>query len=214
MFNYEVRNKLENIIQGAVIQEQPDSCTAIRNQLCSGYPTSTTVKRDFESKRLIKEEQVRFLQKIADKENLWIPNLPADWAYLTHGGEAKIYLHPDQLSVVKLNDAVYYATWLEYFNSLVIHNMLFSNTAYSFLGFMQIDDILLSVVKQPFISSEETAELNAIQEFLEFNGFAHKTRQDYFNKEFGLILEDMHDENVILKENSLFFIDTVFYVVR
>ncbi len=99
MFNYEVRNKLENIIRGTVIQKQPDSCAAIRNQLCSGYSTSTTVKRDFESKQLIKEEQVRFLQKLADKENLWIPYLPADWTYLTHGGEAKIYLHPDQLSV-------------------------------------------------------------------------------------------------------------------
>jgi hypothetical protein len=213
MFSDDVRRQLQNIIQGAVIQEQPDSCATIRNHLCGSFPTSTTVKKEFESKRLIKEEQVKFLKELADSNNLRIPEIPADWSYLTHGGEAKVYLHPDQLSVIKLNDAVYYATWLEYFNSLVIHNLLFPTTAYSFLGFMQKDDSLLSVLKQPFIKSDDIADLNAIRELLEFNGFEHKRRQDYFNKEFGLILEDMHDENVILKNGSLFFIDTVFYIV-
>lgn len=30
---------------------------------------------------------------------------------------------------------------------------------------------------------------------------------------FGLILEDMHDENVLVNSNTLFFIDSVFYTV-
>ena len=34
------------------------------------------------------------------------------------------------------------------------------------------------------------------------------------NQEFGLILEDMHDENVIAKDNLLFLIDTVFYITE
>lgn len=202
MFSEDVRNKLQNIIQGNVIQEQPDSCAAIRNHLCSSFPTSTTVKTDFEGKRLIKEKQVEFLQQLATKQNLWISSIPSDWTYLTKGGEANVYLHPDQSSVVKLNDGVYYATWLEYFNSLVTHNLLFPDTAYTFLGFIQKEDSLLVAVKQPFVSSDETAELDAIREYLKFNGFEHK--------EFGLIPEDMHDENVVLKNGSLFFIDTVF----
>jgi hypothetical protein len=114
------------------------------------------------------------------------------------------------LSVIKLNDAAYYATWLEYFNSLVIHNLLFPDTAYTFFGFIEKQEVLFAVLKQSFVASDVTADLNAIRELLEFNGFEHKVRQDYFNKEFGLILEDMHDENVILKDGSLFFIDTVF----
>ena len=44
-------------------------------------------------------------------------------------------------------------------------------------------------------------------------GFENTRRQDYFNKEYGLIPEDMHDENVIVKSEKLFFIDTVFYTV-
>jgi len=214
MFSDDVRSKLENIIQGVVIQKQPDTCAAIRNYLCTSYPTSTTVKVDFESKSLLKEEQVKFLQKLAITKSFWVPSIPSDWVYLTEGGESRVYLHPDQSSVIKLNDSGYYTTWLEFFNSLVIHNLLFPDTAYTFLGFHQEKGLLLAVLKQPFVSSDETADLQAIRELLEFNRFEHTARQDYFNKEFGLILEDMHDENVILKNGSLFFIDTVFYVVK
>gem|GEM_PF-3621860 len=33
---------------------------------------------------------------------------------------AQVYLAPDALNVIKVNDAVYYATWEEYFNSVVL----------------------------------------------------------------------------------------------
>ena len=52
-----------------------------------------------------------------------------------------------------------------------------------------------------------------IKEILTFNGFENTKRQDYYNKEFGLVLEDMHDENVIARQDVLFFIDTVFYLM-
>jgi len=56
--------------------------------------------------------------------------------------------------------------------------------------------------------------LDDIRELLNFNGFENVRRQDYYNKEFGIVLEDMHDENVIAKDNILFFIDTVFYIMK
>ncbi|MBV4358284.1 hypothetical protein KTO63_14055 [Parasegetibacter sp. MAH-26] len=52
-----------------------------------------------------------------------------------------------------------------------------------------------------------------IKKFLAFNGFENTRRNDYFNKELGLILEGMHDENILVNSNTLFFIDTVFYTV-
>ena len=68
-------------------------------------------------------------------------------------------------------------------------------------------------MKQPFIASDGQAELDNIKSYLAYNGFENTRRNDYFNKEFGLILEDMHDENVLVKANTLFFIDTVFYII-
>jgi len=88
------------------------------------------------------------------------------------------------------------ATWTEYLSSLTIHNLLFPNTAYTLPGFAEIDECFCAVLQQPFIEGAQ-ADLRDIKELLTFNGFVNTKRQDNFNNEFGLVLEDMHDENVI-----------------
>jgi hypothetical protein len=211
MFNDDTQAKLTHIIQGSRIPGQTNHCTAVRNHLCSSFTTSTTVKANFESNALIKKEQELNLREYASQNNLWVGALPGQ--YLTRGGESQVYLEDNGTFVVKINDAIYYATWLEYFNSLLLHNLIFPDTAYNFVGFMELDNTLFAVVRQPFIIANGQAELGDISTFLEYNGFKNTKRQDYFNAEYGLILEDMHDENVIANSEKLFFIDTVFYVV-
>jgi len=209
MFSNEFRQKLQNITSGTLIEGPTDHCTTIRNILCRSYPTSTTVKKDFESKSIAKEEQARLIEQYCTEKNWWI-DLPS--TYLTRGGEAKVYLDVSQKDVIKANDAVYYATWLEFINSILLHNLFFENTAYTLVGFHKEPENLYAILKQPFIVSDGIAELSDIKLFLEFNGFENTKRQDYIHREFGLILEDMHDENVILHNDLLFFIDTVFYI--
>lgn len=211
MHNDDTKRKLENIIRGSLIKGYLDNCTAVRNFLCAGFSTSTTVKRNFESKLLVKKEQELSLRNYATTHQLWVTHIPEQ--YLTRGGESQIYLDTDSTHVVKINDAIYYATWLEYFNSLVLHNLIFKDTAYTFIGFIDLNSVLHTVVRQPFIIADGQAALDDISAFLDYNGFQNTRRQDYFNKEYGLILEDMHDENVIVKSEKLFFIDTVFYTV-
>ena len=43
-------------------------------------------------------------------------------------------------------------------------------------------------------------------------GFELKKNNDYFSNKIGIILEDLHDENVLTNNGVLFFIDTVFYI--
>lgn len=214
MLTDEVRQQLQHIIRGTIIEGQGDRCRAVRNHLCTSFSTSRTVKKDFESQSVIKEKQSVGLKKWALVHRRWITDVPPSWKYLTHGGEAQIFLDAGLKNVIKLNNGIYYATWLEYFNSLVLHNLFFPDTAYDFLGFMERKKDLIAVVQQPFIPSEGIASLESIKALLGFNGFENTKRQDYFNQEFGLILEDMHDENVIAKEDLLFFIDTVFYIIE
>ena len=210
----EIRKKLQDIVRGALLEGQEDHCTAIRNLLSQSFGSDPTVKREFESRSIIKEKQTRFLKTHAENNGLWMPTLSVDSQYLTRGGESEIYLAPDHRHVIKVNEAVYYATWTEYFNSLVIHNLLFPSTVYELLGFTSgKNETLCAVLRQPFIEGGQ-ADLESIKELLTFNGFENTRRQDYYNKEFGLELEDMHDENVIAKDDVLFFIDTVFYIME
>jgi uncharacterized surface protein with fasciclin (FAS1) repeats len=44
------------------------------------------------------------------------------------------------------------------------------------------------------------------------NGFLKIKNNDYFNPQLGIILEDLHDENVLTSNGILYFIDTVFYL--
>lgn len=55
-------------------------------------------------------------------------------------------------------------------------------------------------------------DVNAIRNLLSVNGFIHKKNNDYFNPIIGIILEDLHEENVLTNTDVLFFIDTVFYL--
>jgi len=213
MISHEIRNKLQNIVNGTRFEGPADNCATVRNLLIEGFGTGSTVKSEFESRAIVKEKQANFLKAWAEGEGIWVGNLPIGSEYLTKGGESKIYLAPDRLNVIKVNDAIYYATWDEYLNSLLLHNLLFPNTAYSLIGFTESDNGLSAVLKQPFIEGEQ-ARLDDIRELLGYNGFENTKRQDYYNGEFGLVLEDMHDENVIAKDDLLFFIDTVFYIMK
>jgi len=209
----DTRRKIENIVAGVILEGGTDPCTAIRNSLCGRFGTSSMVKTNFESNAIIKKEQAHFLEAYCDTHSLWLEHPPGEDRYLTRGGEARIYLDNDNRHVIKLNDAIYYATWLEFLNSILLHNLIFTNTSYRLLGFLKQDNILFAALKQVFVIASAQAELYDIKQFLEFNEFENSRRNDYANRTLGLILEDMHDENVIVNSETLFFIDSVFYTV-
>ena len=54
--------------------------------------------------------------------------------------------------------------------------------------------------------------LEEVKDFMSANGFENKRRNDYENVNLGLILEDLHDENVLTADGMLHFIDTVFFI--
>ena len=82
------------------------------------------------------------------------------------------------------------------------------------MGFTVINSKLFAVVRQNFIVATEPTDLNSVKLFLEFNGFCNTRNNDYFNAELGVIFEDLHDENVLSRNQVLFFIDTVFYLAE
>ena len=133
--------------------------------------------------------------------------------FICAGAEQRVYRY-DDFHIIKSNDSIFYEYLLDYFNSLLIHNYFFSATAYEFLGFKFIDNILYAVVKQEFIVSTEITDLNIVKQFLSYNDFSNNRNNDYVNSDLGIIFEDLHDENVLSKNGILYFIDTIFYLTK
>ena len=58
----------------------------------------------------------------------------------------------------------------------------------------------------------QATDLNLVKDFLLSNGFESIKNNDYVNNNIGIIIEDLHDENVLTKDGLLYFIDTVFFI--
>jgi hypothetical protein len=166
-----------------------------------------------EKAKFLKAQETKILLNYIKKNNLWFRHFDEN-KYVGEGAEQKIYEYTDTEYVIKLNDSIYYEFWEDYFNSLLIHNFFFSHLAYELLGFYKSGLKLFAVVKQPFVQTTEITELSNVKIFLTENGFINKRANDYYQPELGIIVEDLHDENVLTKDGTLHFIDTVFFLTK
>ena len=106
---------------------------------------------------------------------------------------------------------VYLLIFEEFFESIRIHNHLFIDTAYSLLGFMEVEDILHAVLSQPAVNSTRGAVRSQVQTYMAKFGF-HHVGNDHYESE-SLLIQDLHDENVLVGyDGRLYFIDTCIYV--
>ena len=73
--------------------------------------------------------------------------------FLSEGAEQRVYIQNDK-SVLKLNDSIYYESWVDYFDNLLLNNYFFPDTAYELVGFYKsIDNVLYALVEQNYIKN-------------------------------------------------------------
>jgi hypothetical protein len=204
-----MKHELQSIISGksevrngAVIQAT--ACYLKRSQRSSELA---------KGEKLYKKQEAKVLKDYISKNNLLFPGVEIE-NYVSEGSEQKVYLK-DGRTVIKLNDAIFYESWEDYLNCLLLHNFFFPDTAYELLGFYLDDqENIFAVVQQPFVRANEKTDLLEVKNFMEANGFANTRNNDYYNDDLGVILEDLHDENVLTENGVLQFIDTVFYITE
>jgi hypothetical protein len=172
--------------------------------------SSQKANRISESEQQIKKQEASRLIDFAKKNNLWFSRFDAS-NYISEGAEQKVYLM-NSYQVFKLNDSIYFTSWLDYLNNLLLHNFFFEDTSYELIGFTSLNNTLYSLVKQNYVQITEPTNLNVVKQFLETNGFQNIRNHDYYNPNLGRILEDLHDENVLVNNGIYYFIDTVFYL--
>ena len=201
-----LKNELQNVISGKSEVRYGAIIQSVAGYLKKGSPASSEIAQ---IKHYKKQEEQR-LEAFISENSLWVNNLDFT-QYVSAGAEQKVYLK-DTEHVLKLNDAIYYQSWQDYFYNLLLHNYFFPDTAYQFLGFFKENDILYGVVQQAYVAISGKTYLEKVKIFLTQNGFINTRNNDYFNHDLGIIIEDLHDENVLTRNDVLYFIDTVFYI--
>ncbi len=204
-----MKHELQNIISGKSQVRHGDAIQAVASFLRRSKNSGCEAK---DSKQ-IKSEEATSIRQFCNQNNFWKVNIDLS-SFVSSGAEQKVYLHPDEFAVFKLNDSIYYTSWEDYFNNLLLNNFFFPDTAYKLVGFYESEAILYAVVEQDFIKFDTLTEIEVVKKFLNENGFQNTRNNDYFNPDLGIILEDLHDENVLTLDGNLYFIDTVFYLTE
>lgn len=204
-----IKDELQHIILG----DEQTGYTGKLKAIQSFLRGNAEIRYGSEKPKSIKREEEKHLINYAIAHNLFLSRELFKDNFVAEGAEQQVYRLNDS-QVIKTNGTVFYETWLDYFNNLLVHNYFFSATAYDFEGFVMIEDHLFAVVRQDFIIADEPTDLNMVKQFLEFNGFHNTRNNDYYNPTLGIIFEDLHDENVLLRNQILFFVDTVFYLTE
>lgn len=127
------------------------------------------------------------------------------------GGEHQVYVQAG--TYIKRNNLNYYGTWLSYFHNLLIHNWLFPETGYTFLGLMDVDDALMAVVSQKALRGIRGATPDEVTTYMAPFDFIATGNNEFINKAFGIIVADLHHRNVLLTtEGELLVFDPVIYL--
>jgi hypothetical protein len=203
-----INNEIQLIISGKGEVRYGAIIKAISRYLRRSQSANSMAKGSL----LYKKKETEALKKYIIKNKLWVSKVTIG-GYISEGAEQKVYLN-DEKYVIKLNDSIFYTSWEDYLKSLLLHNYFFPDTAYELIGFMEDKSLLLAVVRQPFVIATEKTDLEAVKKFMAENGFINTKNNDYRNLALGLILEDLHDENVLTKDGVLYFVDTVFYIIQ
>jgi hypothetical protein len=204
----QLQNELHNILSGKSKISHGSIIQTIACYLKNGENSGRITKNE----KHFKEEEAKDLIDFIEANDLWLKEIDFT-QYVSEGAEQRVYLK-DGDHVLKLNDGIYYSYWKDYFHNLLLHNYFFPDTKYDFIGFTKDNDILYAVVQQKYVTVNATTDLKKVKEFLESNGFQNNRNNDYIHKDLGIILEDLHDENVLTQNDILYFIDTVFYLTN
>lgn len=111
--NYEIKN----IISGKSKVRYGDTIQTIANYLRGSQKAGYSIK----DTKLIKLEETEALKKFCNLNKFWINEIHLD-LFVSFGAEQRVFLKNPFL-VIKLNDSVYYETWLDYRNNLLLLQM-------------------------------------------------------------------------------------------
>lgn len=127
------------------------------------------------------------------------------------GQENDVYLEGRR--VFKRNNLSFHLSYADFFDRVALHHLLFPGAPLRFEGFVEHPVGLLPLLSQPVVRARRGARRTEVASFMRRLGFERTRHDDYHHPE-GILVEDLHDENVFLDEsNDVIAIDPVIYLV-
>ena len=159
----------------------------------------------------------KMLRRWASDTNKLIPEEPFTdaWRAQQEEGGAEHQVYVQRGVYYKRNNLNYHGTWLSYFHNLLLHNWLFPQTGYTFLGLMDVDGSLQSVVSQKAIRGVRGATVDEVSAYMAQFEFIHRGANEYVHIGLGVTIGDLHHRNVLIdEEGELLVFDPVIYVMN
>lgn len=150
-------HEIQHILSGKSAVKHSAFIQTIIGYITRSHSASSMAKEDKHFKR----QETAQLKTIVETQGYWVGNIEMA-NYISQGAEQKVFLK-DGKHVFKLNDAIYYATWLDYFHNLLLNNYFFPDTAYDLMGFTIQDEVLYAVIQQPFIKANMPTNLELVK---------------------------------------------------
>jgi len=105
---------------------------------------------------------------------------------------------------------IFHVSWRQFFDRLLLHNLLFPEAALRFEGVAEHANALHGLLSQPDIRAERGAGRNEVEARMRQHGFGRRANDDYENEV--LSVEDLHAGNVLVDAaGNLLVIDPVIY---
>ena len=162
-----IRYELQNLISGESSTSYDAFIQTITRYLRSGKRAGPVAQEKHQNKG----EETKRLINFARDQDVFIASINRG-DFISAGAEQSVFINQGK-NVIKLNDAIYYASWEDYFHNLLLHNYFFADTAYRFLGFFLENSILYAVVQQPYVKADKIVDLNEVKKFMTNNGFVN-----------------------------------------
>lgn len=121
MSNNSIKQELYDVLSGKIKIRNGEPLQTIACYLRSSKETSLVAKNTKQFKR----EETQRLKSFAVNYGLWIKQIDFE-NYVSEGAEQRVYLR-DSKHVMKLNDSIYYESWIDYIYNLILHNYFFED---------------------------------------------------------------------------------------
>lgn len=134
--------------------------------------------------------------------------------------ENEVYFDENAQGWWKRNDLSYHDTYLSFFQRVALHNRMFPEAPVELRGFVvdfnraspEREAMLKPVLFQPHVEASRGATEAEVLKHMTDLGYKRVGTHDYYNPQYEVRVEDLHDENVFFKDGELFVIDPVIYL--